>query len=444
MTKTLPKVLHPPARADRPMRDVVRQGGVVFLLRIVGVGLAFLLNVAVARQFGAAGAGLYYLALTVVTVASVIGRFGLDNVLLRDVATGLEQGNWGRVRGSYRLSMAVAAGCSLTAAAAVYGLAPGLADALAEPGLTPLLRVISFGVVPASLLALHVEALKSLHRPVLATLLQALGVPLLTLVLAVVLGRTFGLAGLVVAFIAAQVAVLVVAGVAWRRLTPRTPRPGAVYDLRGLVRRAWPLLWVAVMGTLMQWADLFLLGFWVGPAEVGVYATAVRTAMLTSFVLVAVNTVAAPKFAALYARQDVAGLESLARRTARLAALSALPVLLVFTLCPAPLLGLFGAEFTGGALALTILAAGHYVNVVTGSVGYLLIVSGHEKLLQYNVMAAAAANVLLNVLLIPPYGVVGAALAASLTLAGMNLVSALLVYRKLSFWALPCGARRGV
>lgn len=415
------------------MREVVEKGAMVFLLRIVGTGLLFIFNVVIARLFGAEGTGIYYLALTVTTIAAVIGRFGLDNALIRFIATSADQGEWGQVKSVYRQSMTLAAGFSLLVTALVFWLAPWVATTVfSEPGLIPLLHIMSLGVAPSALVFLHAEALKAVKKPVLATVVQAIGISLLNLLLIFPLSRVLGLTGLAVAYLATQSLLLIVAWLAWRHVTPDTRGAQGAFDVRVLVKTSWPLLWVASMSMIMQWTDTFMLGIWVSAAEVGVYGAAVRTAMLTSFIVVAANSVIAPKFAAMYAQDDLEGLGKLARSAARLLAALAFPVLFILTVFPSWVLSFFGAEFTQGATALAILAIGQFVNVVTGSVGYLLMMTGHEKLMQYNVIGSALTNILLNALLIPRFGILGAATATTITLTGMNIISAILVAKKLS------------
>lgn len=442
MLSALSKLFPPINKLDSHMREVVEKGAAVFLLRIVGTGLLFIVNVVIARLFGAEGTGIYYLALTITTLAAVIGRFGLDNALLRFIATSADQNEWRQVKDVYRQSMALAASLSLLVTATIFGLAPWIASTVfSEPSLVPLLRLMSLSIAPTALLFLHAEALKALKKPVLATVIQAVGISLLNLLLIFPLSRVLGLTGLGVAYLTTQSLLLIVAGALWRYVTPETHGIHKSFDFRLLVKTSFPLLWVASMSMVMQWTDTIMLGIWVSTAEVGVYGAAVRTAMLTSFVLVAVNSIVAPKFATMYAQNDLAGLEKLAQSAARLMAALAFPVLLAFTIFPAWVLGFFGEDFTQGALALAILAVGQFVNVVTGSVGYLLMMTGHERLMQYNLMASALANVLLNIVLIPPFGIIGAALATSVTLAGMNIVSTFLVSKKLSITTLPISLR---
>ena len=162
-----------------------------------------------------------------------------------------------------------------------------------------------------------------------------------------------------------------------------------------------------------------------------------RAAALTSFVLMGVNSISAPKFAALYEQGDLVTLGRIARNSAKLMALAAAPFLLVCLTFPAWIMGLFGAQFTAGGTILAVLAAGQYVNVVTGSVGFLLMMCGYEAAYRNNFVLCTVLSLLLNGLLVPRLGVLGAAIATAVTLATQNVIAAILVWRKLGVMTIP-------
>jgi O-antigen/teichoic acid export membrane protein len=185
------------------------------------------------------------------------------------------------------------------------------------------------------------------------------------------------------------------------------------------------------------WAPTIFLGVWESNENIGIYSAANRTAMLTSFVLVAVNSIAAPKFAALYQEGDIDALGSLARNSTKIMVLLASPALLLFFMLPEWVLAIFGQEFKQGSTVLIILALGQFINVVTGSVGYLLMMSGYERLMRNVLFVCMFISIILNILLIPNYGIIGGALAAALVISIQNLIAMTLVYKKLKILTLP-------
>ena len=156
-----------------------------------------------------------------------------------------------------------------------------------------------------------------------------------------------------------------------------------------------------------------------------------RTAILISFTLLAVNSIAAPKFAALYKQGDTKALQKTVQQSAKLMTLSTGPILLLFLSIPNLIMEFFGPEFIEGTTALRILAIGQFVNVATGSVGYLLMMTGNERLLRNSLLAATLLYVTLNIILMPSFGLLGAAIATAISLVFQNLISAIFVWRRL-------------
>ena len=118
-------------------------------------------------------------------------------------------------------------------------------------------------------------------------------------------------------------------------------------------------------------------------------------------------------------------------------ALFALPFVLPMVVAPGLVMSLFGAEFRNGSAVLVLLALGQYVNVATGSVGNLLMMTGHERIIRNITFAAAATNIGLCVLLIPRFGITGAAIGTSVGMAAQNIASDAFVARKLGIATVP-------
>ena len=198
-----------------------------------------------------------------------------------------------------------------------------------------------------------------------------------------------------------------------------------------------PLLWVSSMYLVMSWTDTLMLGNMMGSEAVGLYSIPVRIAMLTSFVLIAVNSVAAPKFSVLHAQGENIALATAAKRSANLMTIVALPILVFFVFWPNTILGFFGEEFVSASTVLVILSLGQFICVLSGNVSHLLAMTGHGRELRNIVCFSAVLNVIINVLLISQFGILGAAIATATCMATMNAASAFVVYRRLSINPLP-------
>ncbi len=426
------------AGLDQHTKEVVKQASIALSLRVIGACLSFGLNVALARYLGAAATGAYFLALTVISLGALVGRLGLDNAVLRFTAESAALEDWTRIVGLYRRSIAIAIIGSIIVTAILIALASWIAQfVFKDPSLGTPMRLMAVSILPLSLGTLHTELLRGLKRISESTLLLSVSVPLLSMIFLIILGSSFGVLGAVTAYTLSNIVTVVLGITLWRRATPHLRSVAGQFDTRLLLHTAISMFWISLLNLGMNMSDTVLLGIFAESRSVGIYGVVVRTASLTSFILVAVNTIIAPKFAALYAQGDREALRVLARGSTKVITLVALPLLLLFITIPKQILGLFGSEFSEGAFALRLLATGQFVNVATGSVGYLLMMTGHERLMQYNLTMVTALNITLGLILIPRYGIIGAALSTSLSIAVLNIVSVILAYKKLSILTLP-------
>lgn len=424
---------------DLNLREVIEGACLAIIFRIAGTVLAFIVSVLIARALGAQGTGIISLASICVVVGTVVGRFGLDLPLLQFIASGVATQNQARVDGAYRSGMRAALVASGSTTVVIFAAAPAISNYIFhEPSLTMTLRILSISVFPLCLVNLHAEALKGLKLSGQATFVQITVQPLLVVIL---LGGMFPfvthpetLAALqtICAFVALWLAVRL-----WNRRRPRQLNALGNFTRKDLLTTSYPLFLAAIMGLIMSSTDTVILGIYRETNDVGVYSAAASAVLTINFILVAVNTIAGPKFAGLYSQKKIAELSRLARQATSLMIGLALPVFIFLFFWPELILHIFGTEFVIGSTALPILAAGQFINVATGSVGYLLVMTGHEKVFRNIIVLSALVNLSLNVLLVPSYGLVGASTATAVSLSLMNLVCMVMVRVELGFWTFP-------
>jgi O-antigen/teichoic acid export membrane protein len=169
-----------------------------------------------------------------------------------------------------------------------------------------------------------------------------------------------------------------------------------------------------------MWIEQIMLGILATHEDVGIYNVCAKYAMLTSLSLRSVNTIAAPKFSEYFFQNDYKNLGKVVRKSTKITFWVAFPVACLYTIFPNFFLGIFGNSFTHGSLALSLLGIGALINVMTGSVGSLLQMTGHQKIIQRILWCSICLEVILNWTLIPLFGITGAAIASMLCSAVKN------------------------
>jgi O-antigen/teichoic acid export membrane protein len=434
-------------RANHHLWEVMKGASLSLMIQVVGSMLGLAVSITVARMLGAEGSGVYYLAISVATIAATVSRVGFDNTVVRFVASHASVQEWGAVRKVYRTAMIVVAAVSLVITVVLFLGAGWIANSLFDkPYMVLPLRLVALSILPLSFAMIQAESLRGLKSirssQAIKTVLTSLG----TLLLLYPLSHMWGANGVVSAFVMATVATSFIAWLLWKRAWKS--RCGMSVDLQNgtlkqevLFRSSWPLFGVALTGLVIQQAATISLGVWGGADDVGVFNVANRVAGLLLFPLMAMISILTPKFAAMHKQGDMEGLAGLARSSSKMLTFFALPVALLVALRAEWILSLFGSEFKSGTTILTILLVGVVINTVTGAVAELLMMSGYEKIVSGGVGISALVTLALCLTLIPKYGQIGAAIALTCGMGLQNLIMIVGVKRMLGFWPVSLARR---
>lgn len=407
---------------DDHLKELLRGATTAASLKIVAALATFGLHLMLGRMLGPEGTGIYFLAFTIVTIVAVLARFGLDNALVRFIAAGEAAGQPERVRGVYRLGVWITATASCVLGGLLCAMAPWFATSVfKDTALAMPLQIMALAVPPFALFVIHAQALQGLKRIRDAIATLSVIAPVLTAMLSIVLIPQFGVSGATGAYAVAAMLTLAFGIWRWRHWTCRYEDNAPRFSIGELLHTSIPLFWIAVMNIIITWVSTLMLGVFASSYEVGLFSAANRTAMLVGFFLLAVNSIAAPKFAALYQENDIQQLRRVANLTNILISVLALPVLLMFAVMPTAIMEVFGKGFEGGAHLLVILSVGQFINVVTGSVGYLLMMTGSEQSMRNSLLMASVMCLILNAVLIPIYKETGAAIATCITVSLQNV-----------------------
>lgn len=413
-------------RAEVALATVAKGTGIALAGRVTGAALGYAFSVLLARWLGAGDLGLFSLAFTVVTAAMVLGRLALDETLVRFVALYRGEGALGKLKGAVRLAQRTSVAGGVLVMVVLFFSADAIAvAAFGKPELAWVLRGLACMAPLGNLAMVTLAATQGCRVMTYVALTSWIIAPLLQLALAALLIATgSGLTGAVVAAVAAQALAALLGHRFAARVLPELHdhRVTAVEDRARVLRFAVSMTALGLCAFLLTWVDILLLGVYVPAYELGLYSAASRTAGVTSFFLYSVNTLLAPTMADLFNRGDLALLERLFKTTTKWAITLSLPFFLLCAFQGTELLALFGPEFRLAALCLTVLSAGHFINSATGSVGYMLIMSGRQNLALADQLGGVALAIALNIWLIPRWGLLGAAVAMSTAMATLNLV----------------------
>jgi len=209
---------------------------------------------------------------------------------------------------------------------------------------------------------------------------------------------------------------------------PEIRHTKTIAESEKLFRFSMPLLLVFIVHMIIMCTDTLMLGYFKTSKEVGIYTAALRTAMFITTFLISFNSIFAPVISDLHNKREIRKLESLFKIVTKWIYMASFPLFLVLVLLSKEVMLMFGPEFIAGSVPLIILAFANVIHASTGCVGYMITMSGNQDLMMYNSLGVCFLNIILNYLLIPSYGIVGASIASGVSLAVYALVVLIELY----------------
>lgn len=408
------------------MGRISRQSGIVFAGTIFTALLSYAFKIYLARFLGAEALGLYALGMTIISFLGMINVLGLPESAVRFVAIYSASKRYKELRsllwnGSWILLAANFFFCAL-----LLKLGPWVVKRFYHvPQLARYLPLFAAIMLTAVFNGFYGDVLTGYREVGRRTLIQKFVSSPVTIAGSILLiGLGYGLWGYLIAQILSAICVMVLLiSFAWR-LTPAEARLPDFKKL-GIDREVWSfsaaMFGVGLMQFFMVQTDRVALGVYRGPQDVGVYAVVAALIAYETIFLQSVNQIFAPVIADIHSRGEQVLLGRLFQTLTKWILGLTLPLAIVVITFARPIMAIFGHDFEVGWPLLVIGTFGQMVNCGVGSVGFLLLMSGHERRLVRVQIVMAGVMVLLCFELVPIWGALGAVVAAAITNIGMNV-----------------------
>lgn len=428
-------------RSDDNYREILGNSAANLAIRIIGIVVGYLFIYLISKYYGAEVLGLYTLSVTVMMMFTVVGRMGMDLAMVKHIAAAREDDATGRIKEVFRKSLFLLIPVGVILSLLLYVSAGFISEEIfRKPQLTSYLKVMSVAVLPMMMRFFVSECYRGFKMIRSFAFSQNVGYFLFACILLAVLtftDRSFLNPN--IAFAASLIFLMFTGLFHVRGIVNRDARPAtSEWRIKGLFSFAFPMMLTGSLFLISGWMITLILGSFVTEAEVGIYSAALKVATLSSFILLSINSIVAPRFAQLHAAGDNDGLKRYAGQTARVVFLTSLPVAVLIALFRVQILGLFGEGFAEGSTVLLILMIGQFFNFFAGSVGHFLNMTGNQKVMRNIVSLSALMNMALCFMLIPEFGITGAAVCNTLFMATWNIIAMLYIKGKFGvrtyFW----------
>lgn len=442
MKKRLQKALE-----DKDFSEIFKGSGISFLLRFGGQILGYILTLIIANLFGARGLGDYVLAITVLRLFTLIAKLGLDTTTIRFIASFASKEKWTSIFYFRKQVILLLTFTSFTSSLLMYFFAEPISNLINVN--VSFIKLNAFFVMPMAFFILNYQSLRGLKRIAEFSFFYRMSQALVSIIAIIILYQfTISSEVPIYAYLISVFVVSILSFISFRYSLIQCSKDKKsaekeIMSYSTLFKISIPLMFAQSVQFIMAWTDKLMLGSMAKSEDVGIYFTAFKLSMFSAAALMAVNSISSPKFAEMFARNDIQGLQKIAHQSTKIIFLTSVPLIVIFFMFPTFFLGLFGDEFKIGVTAFILLSCGRLISSFSGSVGNILQMTNNQNIYAMILFFGAIINVVLNFILIPENnvfadygisGINGAALASMFSLSFWNISMVLVVKKRFGFY----------
>ncbi len=412
-------------------KEILEKAIKVFSIRIFGYIFGFLFVWILSNKYGAKNQGIFSISFLFLSVGSMVAKLGVETSLVKWIAN---SSSFSMKKDAYLKSIYLVLISSSIISVILFVLSPFIALMYDKPLIENSLKIAAitipfFCVIDVSgsyfkgekkttTYSLYVQLLKFFvpFVVILSFFFFSFGfieVPILS--------YFFGI------FIVSIIIVCHLKTILYKEKRKKV----SFYSYKIMISESYPMMVSSAIVMIMSWSDIFILGFYVSEEKIGMYNVAVKLATLVAFVYNAVSTILTPKIAGFYNKNQIDTLKETINFSAKLMIICGLPIFLILFLFPEFFLSFFGEEYLKAKSVLRILLIAQFVNVLTGSVGPIMQMTGNQKKLQNLIIISLICNLVFSSILVNFYGMVGVAVASAFGMILWNLLGAKYIYKNL-------------
>lgn len=428
---------------DQLRNRLVHGGGWVVGSKVVSLLSALAFNGLIARILSPDDVGLYFVLVSVVSLAVMLALGGMARSIVRIVSRSIALNRSFEALAAIRYVLFFASLSSsfiavLTILFSKFLLADGLSVSETISGIRYYLVVWLIALTMLSLTSeifrgLHDIPLASVFNGMLATIIS--GIAFCAIFLSLKAANVYMVLKVIcISHLVELTLALIVLRV---RIKPLRSSRSLSHDhsaLRGIdvFNTSWPIFFVDIALFCVIQGPIFLLSYGSSKEAVAIYGAMLKIGVIISGTLNLARQAIAPTIGELYAKNQIEDVEKVLRSAATMAGIPSIIALLVAIFFGKTIIGVvYGSYYTGGYWTLVILCLAQIVNVGTGAPGVLLVMAGKERVLLVFSLVAAAMGLGIGVILLPSVGVLGTAIGTGIAIAFHNILTSIYSARRL-------------
>jgi len=416
---------------NKSIKDILTKSSRVFSLRIISIISGFFLMYLITNVYGAEGMGIFALSQTILMVMVMLSVFGTDTASLKYSSQYFSNNEYIKLNSFYFSIFKFVIVSSIFISIIIFFIKGDLSVFFNKSLLNHSLFFISLSILPMSFININSESLRGIGEYSLFTIFRYVLMPVLTILFIYVLDNNNDLLTPIKAY---AISICIISLLSFTFLLKEIKFfkyfSNIDSNLNDVIKYSFPVLISNSMLLLIQWIDIIILGYFETSNTVGIYSVVMKISLFSSVILFSINSIVASEFSRLYSLDKMVDLRVLIRKSSKIIFFITIPVLILIVYFSKSILGYFGYEFIMANKTLYILVAGQFINVLCGSVGYILMMTEKQNIFKNIMIFSTCVNIILNIVLIPKYSINGAAIASSISLILWNVISFSYIYRK--------------
>jgi O-antigen/teichoic acid export membrane protein len=397
-----------------------------------------------ARILGAGGLGEVILAITVVRISVQIAKFGMEETMMRFIPVYIDNHDDSRLKGAIFFAIKFCLLFSTVFMLFVLMFSKIISiNIFHSEGLLKLIPVIVIAI-PAWVIRDIISGILRGYKDTLRALIpESLVSPFIRIIIFLILMLN-GISTIyaIIAFVSGEILALIVSIILLRNKVKELKPVKKQYENKKILSVAYTIIFSSMSMMLYTHADVWMLGMFMSTEAVGIYGITAKLVLLVYFPMIAFGAIIPPLISSIYATGNHDEFRKMVRESTRWVLSLAIPIILVLSLEGKYILKyVFGPEFTAGFAPLMILIVGQLIRASAGMIGTILQMTGEHKIYMKINMVWGMFNIILNVILIPRFGMIGAAAATAFCISMVDLTCIYVIHKRLSVLTLAKGLK---
>lgn len=413
------------------MKELIKGSAIIFFFKIIGAGSLFLINILISNIYGAKYLGIYNLLFAMLQISSIFSRAGLDIYIVKIIPS---LGNDSPMIGAFLNKVFI----RVLILSAILSLVLFLSQEFINEHLfktvdaTRYIQFTALLIIPYTLFTIIPEILRGFQEIKVYSLLRNSSQSLLILLflgLILISGFEDPIYALYLGVFSSFLLAIIILVPFLRKRSVKLKNNSVAY-LKPVLKDSYPMFLTSSVLFLMGNVDSFMISYFDNEYQVGLYNACVRLSFVITFILAAINGFISPKISKFFYEKDFKKLKAMYYQSLKIIWVVVIPVVTLLYIFPSFFLGLFGEEFKQARVALIILNTSYLANALFGPVGHVLNMTNNHKAFMFIVSSALIINIIGNVIMIPLYGINGAAMSTLISMTMWNVLSFVVVKKE--------------